>query len=233
MKLFFKLILRQLGLEGIIGVLICRSALREDGWFLSNRKNKAIDKNNNQIPWFTYPCNDFLKDRITKNMIIFEYGIGGSSIWLSNLAGHVDSVEHNKKFYNWYKDKTNTISNIDIKYVPLEPIHNNLSYEELSFLKLYSTNQYVSSISSKNKKYDIIIVDGIFRLDCIFECINNINDSGVIILDNTNYMDKLSDAITFMEKHGFRRLDFWGMTPIIWAKSCTTIFYKNRNCFNI
>ena len=233
MKKFIKLILRWIGVEGIIGLLFYRSALNEDGWFLATRKNKAIDKNNNPIPWITYPCIDFLKERIIDKMNIFEYGAGGSSVWLSSIAGHVDSVEHSKDYYDLFVENKKNISNLNIYHVPLDSKYDDLSYEDLGFKRADVNNRYVNSIRKLNKKYDIVIVDGIFRVDCILESINHLTDSGVIILDNTNYINELSDASIFMESQGFRRLDFWGMTPIIWAKSCTTIFYKSGNCFNI
>lgn len=209
------------------------SALREDGWFLTTRRKRSIDKNGNPIPWITYPCIDFLKTRITKNMSVFEYGAGGSSIWLANLAYEVDSVEHDEKFYSLLSQKTDIPSNLNIHLSPLHDSYKNLEYEKLSFLRVDKENTYVNAVKRTKKKYHIILVDGVFRTECISLSINEMHDDGIIILDNTNYIEQLSECFENLNRNGFKRLDFWGMTPIIWGKSCTSIFYKKENCLGI
>lgn len=70
--------------------------LKETGWLESRQKMRSFDKNNNPIPWYTYPFLDFIDPRLGKKMKIFEYGCGNSTLWWAKSAEEVISCEHNK-----------------------------------------------------------------------------------------------------------------------------------------
>jgi hypothetical protein len=55
--------------------------LRNAGWFKSFRAKIPIDQNDDPIPWFTYPSIRFIEKRINKDMVVFEYGCGNSTLW--------------------------------------------------------------------------------------------------------------------------------------------------------
>lgn len=235
MKNLGKKILGVLGIEAIARLMISDSALNDYGWFLSSKNKKSIDKNGNPIPWLTYPAIDFLKERITKDLLVFEYGSGGSSIWFSKHAKSVDSVEHHPQWHQEILKQTanNHDLTINIKLAELKPEHQALDYHTLAFLRDSDGNNYINQIEKSNKKYHLVIVDGLFRNDCITIATQFLTNDGIIILDNTNYFKELSDGITYMKNQGFKRIDFWGMSPIVGQKSCTTIYYKTDNCFGI
>lgn len=233
MKELGKKILGLLGIETIARLMVSDSALNDYGWFLSVKKKKSIDRNGDPIPWFTYPAIDFLKERITKDLLIFEYGSGGSSIWFSNHAKSVDSVEHHPKWYQEVLKQTANNPNIHVHLAELKPEHQVLDYHTLAFLRDTAGNDYINQIKKGNKKYNLVIVDGLFRNDCLIPATQCLTNDGVVILDNTNYDKELSDGITFMKNQGFKRIDFWGMNPIFGQKSCTTVYYKTGNCLGI
>jgi len=233
MKEIGKKILGLIGLEEIARLVVSDSALKDYGWFLSSRRKQSIDKNGDPIPWLTYPAIDFLKERLSKEMLVFEYGSGGSTIWFSNLVGSIDSVEHEPKWHHQVQKQTAKRLNVKVSLSKLKPEHVSLDYHTLAFLNDYEENDYISRVKASGIKYDLIIVDGLFRNICTILSAKYIKDNGVIILDNTNYAEELSECILYMKKSGFKRLDFSGMSPIVGQKSCTTIFYKSDNCMGI
>lgn len=187
--------------------------LKERNWVKSVKLKQSIGKNEEAIPWFTYPFIDFLKVRLNKNMKVFEFGSGNSTIWFAKRVSSIVSVEHNEKWYN--KIREGIPQNAKI-------IFNNPTNE----------NEYHKIIKTMTDKFDLIIVDAIDRVNCLRVSKDHLSESGVIILDNSN-RPEYSDGINYLLKHNFKKIEFVGMTSSITTSSATTIFYKTNNCFLI
>jgi len=83
-----------------------------------------------------------------------------------------------------------------------------------------------------DQKFDIIIVDGIYRNECLIESVSYLSESGVIILDDSERQE-YSEGISKVLGNKFKRVNFWGISPGYLYRKSTTIFYKNSNCINI
>ena len=187
--------------------------LIDNGWFKSFKNKASVDKNNNPIPWLTYPFIDFLNERLSKEMKIFEYGSGNSTFYYSERVNSVTSIEHNK---NWYdKILSKKSDNVILNFVPL-----------------VTNGKYCKSALESKIKFDIIIIDGEDRVNCINNCLNALTEDGVIILDDSERKE-YSAGIDFLLKNSFKKIDFWGIAPGVLLEKCTTIFYKKNNCFNL
>jgi len=187
--------------------------LLETGWFNSFKQGMPLDKDNNPIPWFTYSAIEFISERLNKNLFVFEFGSGNSTLFFSERVSQVTSVEHNNDWY--YKVSKTAATNSRIILVG----DNN-------------ANEYFSTMKMKDQYYDIIVVDGIFRNECLMESVKHLTESGVIILDDSE-RDHYAEGIKYLLKREFRQIIFSGIAPGIFFKKCTTIFYKDKNCFNI
>jgi hypothetical protein len=78
----------------------------------------------------------------------------------------------------------------------------------------------------ENSKYDVIVIDGLFRKQLCEIAIRYLTATGVIITDN-------SEGYGFKEAFdntGFKRVDFHGYSPGVVLKQSTSIFF-NSNCF--
>ena len=82
------------------------------------------------------------------------------------------------------------------------------------------------------KKFDIVIVDGRDRVNCVKNAIDSIKENGIIILDDSERM-AYSEGVNFLLNNNFSKLDFWGISPGLFYKKNTTIFYRKDNCLNI
>ena len=83
-----------------------------------------------------------------------------------------------------------------------------------------------------NEVVDVIIVDGLHRIDCLKVGVEKLSDKGVIVLDDSE-RNEYKAGIDFVLQKEFKSLDFWGIAPTVLFKKCTTVFYKSTNCLKI
>lgn len=104
--------------------------------------------------------------------------------------------------------------NVSLEYIPVE--------DEL----------YENHILSTPYAYYIVVIDGRKRVATAVQSLKKIKEDGVIIFDNSE-RPEYEGAIETLKMAGFKRIDFWGIGPIIHMQTCTTIFYRPQNCLGI
>lgn len=189
------------------------SSLTEFGWFQSFQKKESIDKNGKPLAWCTYSFLYFIEPRLKNYFQIFEYGCGNSTIWYANKVKSIKSVEHDSDWLNKIKHKMPSNSVI---------VYRNLEYD----------GDYSKEIGIDGTKYHIAIIDGRDRNNSMLNALNHLTHDGVIVFDNTHlkqYQSSINEAVS----RGFKKIDFYGMAPIIPNNSCTSIIYRNDNCLGI
>lgn len=191
--------------------LYLKSAPKQYGWFRSFHTKRSVDAAGNALPWYTYPFIAFLAPRLARNQRVFEYGSGNSTRWYADRVGHITAVEHDDE---WAKI-----------VAPQLPANTTLLPRGLG-------DAYTQAVAEANERYQIIIVDGRQRVECVLFAADYLSPDGVVILDNSE-REIYREARTFLQQRGFRSLDFFGMTPIISDESCTTVFYRDGNCLSI
>lgn len=203
--------LRPVGLAGI--TVFFRSGLREEGWFRSARERRPVDKKGQPLPWYSYPAIHFLAPRLTKQMDVFEYGAGFSSLWFAQRVSSVTSLEHNLFWFGHIQEKAP--ANHQVLFHPAKDVEG-----------------YVRTIAATEKKYDIVVIDAENRLECVPHAIAALKDDGVVIFDNTQ-TPPCEKAYSMFGAHKFRSLDFVGPLPIHHWNNTTTVFYRTHNCLGI
>jgi hypothetical protein len=53
-----------------------------------------------ELPWMTYRAIDYIKDNLSDDSVVFEFGSGGSTLFFSKHYKKVVSVEHEKKWHD-------------------------------------------------------------------------------------------------------------------------------------
>ena len=187
--------------------------LSQIGWFKAFDTKSAVDHNSEPIPWVTYSFIDFIADRIQKNHTIFEFGSGNSTFYYAQRAQKVISVEHDKA---WFEKVSTT-----------KPQNS-----EMIFCELEEGGAYSKMPVHIGLKFDIIIVDGRDRENCCYNSVSALSDEGVVILDDTE-CEMYAAAIIFFKKQGFRELSFSGISPGLFYRKSTSVFYKDNNCLGI
>ena len=91
---------------------------------------------------------------------------------------------------------------------------------------------YCRSIHHGDGFYDVVIVDGRDRVNCVKQAIGRLTPSGVILLDDS-LRERYSEAFRVTLERGFRSLDFEGLKPTGISLERTTLFYRSNNCLNL
>jgi len=212
LRKFIWKVLRFLHIAGYIQ-LSYKGILDELGWFKSFNSRQSIDRQGNPIPWCSYSFIHFIDERLTKNLSVFEYGSGNSTIWYAQRVNNIIAVEHDQEW---------------IKLIQPKLPEN----AEVKFKQLDYNGEYSKTASNLERKFQIIIVDGRDRNNCIYQSINALTDDGVFVFDNTQ-RESYNESQVFLKEKGFKRIDFKGLCPAVAHINTTTIFYRTNNCLNI
>jgi len=183
------------------------------GWLESFYKAMPVDKSGMPLPWYTYAAITFLAERVNRNMKVFEYGSGNSTIWWASRVKKVTSLEHDAQWF--------------AKMLPKLP--ENVEYRHIDLL---TSDAYVEAARRSEDSFDVIVIDGRQRVRCAERCLGALRRGGVIVWDNSDRA-KYQLGFDFLESNGFRRLDFCGIGPINVYGWSTSIFYKETNCLGI
>jgi len=128
------------------------SYLKEIGWLNSVIKKSSIDKNGAPIPWYSYPFLYFIEPHLTNNITVFEFGSGNSTLWWAEHVSKVISCEHERSWIEKLQPLPKTV----------EIFYKDLDVDYTYFIKEY------------NEYFDIIIIDGRKRNECIKNCLESI-----------------------------------------------------------
>jgi hypothetical protein len=193
---------------------LAKDYLRPKGWFKSKFLRMPLNGNNEPIPWFTYSSISFISQKLVNSSFsVFEFGSGNSTLYFASKVKQIVSIEYNAEFYQLISEKLKSHDNVDYIFASLGV-------------------DYSQQILNFNNEFDIVIIDGRERIECAKNCISALKKDGVIIWDNSDRKE-YHEGYLFLEKNGFRRIDFKGHGPISSSEWETSIFYRNDNCFGI
>lgn len=187
--------------------------LAEIGWFKAFDSQQAVDAQGLAIPWVTYAFIDFIKDRLSADLSLFEYGSGNSTLFYAARVKQVYAVEHNEA---WYQ-----------KILSSKPAN-----VELIYSKLEKGGAYCQMANSQQEPFDVIIVDGRDRVNCCKQALTALTPRGVIVLDDSERTE-YREAQDFLLQQGFKVIHFSGISPGLFYPKATSVFYKTENCLNI
>jgi hypothetical protein len=192
-------------------------------WRRSLRGNS--DALADEIPWLTFPAIRFLDHIINREVRVYEYGSGGSTLYFSRKAREVFSVEHDPAWYGRVGAllERRGRDNVAIRLVKPE-------YEESAAgrdssdpnayvsgsgeFQGYSFKTYASDIDSYTDGFfDVILIDGRARPSCFRHSLPKVKPNGYIVWDNTD-REHYSRTIRSVSDE-FSFLDFPGPSPYV------------------
>jgi predicted O-methyltransferase YrrM len=145
-------------------------------------------------------------------MKVFEYGAGASTLWWAQRVSEVLSCEHDPQWFEL--TRKGVPSNAKIVHAPRD-----------NYL-------YANRILEHVNEFDIVVIDGRDRVRCARNSINALTQQGVVIWDNSD-RDYYKPGFEFLQQHGFRRIDFFGMSPLVAYESATAVLYREHNCLGL
>lgn len=170
--------------------------------------NNSASLEGKVTPWFTYSLIRYLDHLDLSNASVLEWGSGNSTIYWSEKVRYLMSIENNKVWYEKIKKKTKNVNILEFVFAK--------SKKDYLTLKTF-------------KKFDIIVIDGLYRYECAKLATNFLSEGGIIILDNSEIH---LDACKALVKKGFTQIDFIGIGPINSYEWASSIFFKNNMKLN-
>lgn len=178
------------------------------GHFRSSLRAKAVERDGQPLPWYSYPCIDFLKTRGCANRSVLEFGAGQSTLWWAQRAREVLSFEGDAAWYE--RIRCDMPGNVALHLVSMESRDACLADVE-RILK-----------ASSPRRFDVIVVDGLHRADLARLAPGLLSDDGMIICDN-------AEGYGFqaaLRESGLLRVDFIGHAPGVIMPHATSIYFR-------
>lgn len=184
-------------------------------WILGNSyEDFFYDENGNVNPWWGKTVIDLVVKKLNKDMRVFEWGMGNSTLFWSQYVGDVVSIESDLE---WYKKMQGIIPrNVRAQYCELE----------------YG-GEYCQKIIDEQGEFDIILIDGRDRVRCAINSSRKLKENGIIIWDNTD-RDEYRDGYAYLKELGFKKLE---LSSVIYGapgvEDYTSIFYREDNILEL
>ena len=130
-------------------------------------------------PWLPFDAIVWLDAVVNENMRVFEWGSGGSTIFLAQRCQSVMSVEIDA---SWVE---RTMSRAE-----------ELGLDNVQVLHIAPSDPYYSSVLAlQPQKFDLIFIDGKERLRCAEAAIKKIAKGGIILFDNSDAAAHKDDVV--------------------------------------
>lgn len=161
-------------------------------------RNSVVDEQ----PWITFPVISILDKEITKSSKVFEFGGGGSTLFFTNRAGEVVTVEHDAAWFeilekkmqeknagNW---KGNLVLPEEAKpfagdIAKPEPADPDAYFSNDAAFSMHRFKVYASLIDRYPDEYfDVVLVDGRVRPSCTKHSISKVKKGGLLVIDNSD-----------------------------------------------
>lgn len=156
------------------------------------------------FPWFVPDSVTELEDNLLKpNMIAFEWGSGKSTIWLARRVEYVVTVDHDKEWYDqvWRWVQEEELKNVNLAFIGLN-------------------EEYENFILKFEHDFNIILIDGRRRVNCITKAIDKLKPGGILVVDNSERKE-YEPGLWLLD--GWQRRDWESGNSENWT---TSIFWK-------
>jgi FkbM family methyltransferase len=175
----------------------------EYGHTRTKEEHVCLDRGGNPIPWYTYSAIEYVKQLDFSDCDVFEFGSGYSSLFWAERARRVVSVEHEPEWYS--------------RIMPEIP-------SNLEYLLVTEPLKYASKILDYQRQFDVIIIDGEQRPECVAPALSKLSDDGLIIVDNSDWFPGIC---SLLRKADLIQIDMQGLGPIN-SYAWTTSFFLRR-----
>jgi hypothetical protein len=173
------------------------------------------------LPWWTFSATQCVEKflLLRPNARVFEYGSGASTIWLALRAGSIESVEHDRLWAEQLDQFACEYPNIKLNTIMPSTATHPICASRKPGWHGHEFKAYVDSIRDTEGLFDLIIVDGRARADCLKASLPHLRHDGLIIFDDSN-RSRYQQAI---QACGLARQDAHGLKPGVPYPTTTTL----------
>lgn len=183
-----------------------------------------------ELPWMSYAGIDLLTHVLTSDQAVFEWGVGGSTLFFARRVARLVSVEHNQK---WAEDVRTAIhrdsnrTGTEWKLFIKPPLCRKNSAD----VDVFNPQNYASATKDyvgfcffdyasvidqfPDRSFDIVVVDGRARISCSMHAIPKIKTQGYLILDDAD-RPRYGWVHFEMKRLGWKFINLSGPGPCFW-----------------
>jgi hypothetical protein len=169
---------------------------------------RFLRREDNPYPQITFAAIELLNRVLTREMRVYEYGAGASTLFFARRVKEIISTEHNAPWYHQVVEMVRKYHYENCHIRLYEPVLDPLladkdpsdpwSYTSRrgdfhgQFHRGYSFKSYVTSIDDyPDASFDVVLIDGRARSSCFRHAIAKVKVGGYLVWDNTECPDYL------------------------------------------
>lgn len=162
-----------------------------------------------RLPWLPFRLIDELQAVVGPGTRVFEFGGGGSTLWLLDRGADVVTVEHDQRWAEHLSLATGG--------------------ERFTLLQRSAADDFTAYVSAMDAYpddwFDIIVVDGRERARCIAAATAKLRRGGLLIVDDADRVE-YAEA---MRSTGWPRRDVIGFAPAKPSLAYTAVLVRPRD----
>lgn len=153
------------------------------------------------VPYMPASVIEWLEKHLSKEMNVFEWGSGGSTIFIAERAKSIVSIEYGQRWYYrlLFHLKIKRINNCVLKLILPEHSGEEIYRSQGKYGNLYF-EKFVKSIDTyPDGSFDMVIVDGRCRSQCILHARSKVKKGGYLIVDDADRPEYISSIASLTE----------------------------------
>nr|NIV37968.1 hypothetical protein [Anaerolineae bacterium] len=160
------------------------------------------------IPWIPHLAREYLERLILPKWRCFEWGSGGSTIWIGDRCESIISVEHDS---DWALKAHQILPRGKYLLIPPEPPEMgpdkaNPTHYRAGPIGNVNFEAYATSIIGQGP-FDLVMVDGRARASCLIHAVPEVRPGGWLVLDNAErgyYLEHTAHLVKDWERIWFK-----------------------------
>ncbi|WP_108879563.1 class I SAM-dependent methyltransferase [Anderseniella sp. Alg231-50] len=173
------------------------------GWFFKPKPWPLAEGR----PWMCRPAVNQLEKLVVPGMRILEWGSGGSTVFFAERGAQVTCIEHDPvwaRLVRWELARRNLNAQVNINQIDLAA-------------------DYVDRVEHLEGSFDLVIVDGRRRVECVSKVHSRVVPAGWLVLDDS---DRQAYLPAVEQLAGWHKLVLKGPRPHTKDDPQTTMWQK-------
>lgn len=135
-------------------------------------------------PWWNRRAIRYLEQNLHTSGEAFEWGSGGSTLWLVAHGLRVTAIESEPE---WAEKVAQRCPSANVRYIPGTDTGTMRSEVQLLDRGRHFFDDYVAAIDDvAPASLDLVVIDGKCRAECARRVVPKVKPNGIVVLDDTN-----------------------------------------------
>jgi hypothetical protein len=157
------------------------------------------------LPWLTFDAIRAIDKHLVPDSRLFEFGSGHSTLYWAQRGVRVYSMEDDATWFELARNKLAAYPNAAVSFAADE-------------------RGYAHGIDHVDGQFDVVLVDGAFRMSCIDTAVPRVRPGGLLVVDNTDW-HWFAD-VDCRVPQTWTKTVFAGCAPFIGYPSQTTVWVR-------